>query len=66
LLNSYIRAINFGHQNPDFVIMDQLNTIKSLVNRKAYMLNNRQIDLVHEKFYNFFLQRINFLEEQDR
>ena len=46
--------------------MDQLNTIKSLVNRKAYMLNIRQIDLLHEKFNNFYLQRKVYIDEIER
>jgi len=39
LLYSYIDAINFDHPNPDFIVMDQLNTIKSLINRKAFTLS---------------------------
>ena len=66
LLNTYINAVNYDHPNPDFVIMDQLNTIKSLVNRKAYMLNIRQIDLLHEKFNNFYLQRKVYIDEIER
>ena len=66
LLNTYINAVNYDHPNPDFVIMDQLNTIKSLVNRKAYMLNIRQIDLLHEKFNNFYLQRKVYVDEIER
>ena len=65
-MNTYINAVNYDHPNPDFVIMDQLNTIKSLVNRKAYMLNIRQIDLLHEKFNNFYLQRKVYIDEIER
>ncbi len=39
LLKSYVGAINYNHQIPEFITMDQFHTIKSLINRKAYCLN---------------------------
>ena len=41
LLKSYVGAINYNHDNVDFIVMDQINTLKSLVNRKAYCLNHK-------------------------
>mmetsp|Transcript_23612 Transcript_23612/g.36313 ORF Transcript_23612/g.36313 Transcript_23612/m.36313 type:complete len:95 (-) Transcript_23612:95-379(-) len=59
-------AINFRHPNPDFIVMDQLNTIKSLINRKAFMLTHQQIEYLHDKFQNFFNQRKEFKEAEQR
>lgn len=50
LLKSYVGAINFSHKNPNFILMDQVNTIKALINRKAYFLTHSQIEFLHEKF----------------
>jgi hypothetical protein len=46
--------------------MDQLNTIKSLINRKAFTLSHKQITFIHQKFNNFYLQRKNFKEAEER
>ncbi len=66
LLYSYVDAINFQHPNPDFIVMDQLNTIKSLVNCKAFMLTHSQIEYLHDKFKNFHNQRREFMEAEER
>lgn len=34
--------------------MDQFHTIRSLINRKAFCLNHRQIEYLHEKFKNMY------------
>lgn len=39
LLRTYVDAIRYDNTNPDFVLMDQLNIIRSLINRKAFSLN---------------------------
>jgi len=57
LMRSYVGAINYTHENADFVVMDQINTLKSLVNRKAYCLSHAQIQYIHQKYVNMFKQR---------
>lgn len=66
LLRSYVGAINYDHDNVDFIVMDQINTLKSLVNRKAYCLNHTQISYIHEKFINMHKQRVEWLSAEDR
>lgn len=38
LLQSYVGSICFDRSDPDDIIMDQLNTIKALINRKSFSL----------------------------
>ena len=40
LLRQYVSAVNYNHADPDFVLMDQFHTIKSLINRKAFSLTH--------------------------
>lgn len=46
LLITYLDTINFHRDDPDLVLIDQLATIKSLVNRKSFTLTNKQVQLV--------------------
>lgn len=66
LLKSYVGAINFNHKNPNFILMDQVNTIKALINRKAYFLTHSQIEFLYEKFQNLNRQRREFKEVEER
>lgn len=38
LLKTYCEAIKPNEEEPDFTIMDQLHTIKNLINRKSFTL----------------------------
>jgi hypothetical protein len=57
LINTYLDAINMDISDDDIVLMNQLATIKSLANRKAFSINDRQIAMIHKKFLNLFDQR---------
>lgn len=46
----YCEAINYNMDDPDYTVMDQLNAVKNLINRKAYSLNDNQIYYIHHKF----------------
>ena len=52
LLQTYVDSINFHRDDPDLVLIDQLATIKSLINRKAFALTLEQVALIHPKFFN--------------
>jgi hypothetical protein len=58
IFKSYMGSINYQHNNPDFVIMDQLNAIKSLINRNAYFLTHHQLEEIHYRFKNFYESRL--------
>lgn len=50
LLITYLDTINFHRDDPDLVLIDQLATIKSLVNRKSFSMTDKQVQLIHDKF----------------
>ena len=62
----YCEAIHYNMDDPDYTVMDQLNAIKNLINRKAYSLNDNQIYYIHHKFQNLYRQRSQFLEAEGR
>jgi len=68
LLQTYLDSINFHRDDPDLVLIDQLATIKSLINRKTYSLSDKQIKLIHDRFKNLADQRnkYTFLKEKER
>lgn len=57
LLVTYLDGINYHRDDPELVLIDQLATIKSLINRKAYSLTDRQIKMIHDKFRNMYDNR---------
>lgn len=66
LLRTYCGAIRYSAEDPDFTVMDQLNTIKSLINRKAFSLSENQIGFLHQKFNNFYKQREEFRAAENK
>lgn len=46
------------------MVIDQLQVIKGLVNRKAFSLSDRQIILINRKFHNMSVNRKGFLHIQ--
>jgi hypothetical protein len=50
-----------------YTIGDQLTCIKSLINRKAYSLTDKQCKLIHQKFNNMSENRLKslFLQEKE-
>ena len=65
LLQTYLEGINFHRDDPELVLIDQLATIKSLINRRAYNLTERQIKMIHDKFRNMYENRENYLYIKD-
>lgn len=57
ILTSYMDAINFNIQDNDLIVLNQMASIKSLTNRKAFSINDRQISEIHLKFINFYENR---------
>ena len=41
LLNSYLDAVNFKIEDNDIILLNQMATIKSLVNRKSFSISDR-------------------------
>ena len=54
LLQSYLDSINFEIQDNDLLLLNQLTTIKRLVNRPSFSINERQIAFIHHRFTNMF------------
>jgi hypothetical protein len=50
VLNTYLDAINPDLLDDDIVLLNQLATIKSLANRKAFSVSDKQIGMIHTKF----------------
>lgn len=58
LLISYLDAINFNIHDNDLILLNQMATIKSLVNRKSFSISDKQISMIHKKFLNIYHQRL--------
>jgi hypothetical protein len=43
ILSSYLDYLNFQKPDPDVIVLDQLATIKSLINRQPYQLSPQQV-----------------------
>jgi hypothetical protein len=57
VLSTYLDSINPDVLDDDIVLLNQLATIKSLANRKAFSVTDKQIGMIHNKFKNMFDQR---------
>jgi hypothetical protein len=57
VLSSYLDSINPEVLDDDIVLLNQLASIKSLANRRAFSLSDKQISMIHCKFQNMFDQR---------
>lgn len=68
LLQTYLDGINYHRDDPELVLIDQLATIKSLINRKSYGLTDKQIKQIHDKFRNMYdnRERAAYLLERDQ
>jgi hypothetical protein len=47
LLGSYLGYIDLNKEDQDILILEQLATVKSLINRQPYSLNDSQIQAIH-------------------
>jgi hypothetical protein len=66
LLVTYLDTINFHRDDPDLVLIDQLATIKSLVNRKSFTMTQTQVALIQQKFSNMLDSRNSYFQLQQR
>lgn len=68
LLQTYLDGINYHRDDPELVLIDQLATIKSLINRKSYGLTDKQIKMIHDKFRNMYdnRERAAYLQEREQ
>lgn len=57
-MKTYGEAIKFIKDEPNFTIMDQIHTIKNLINRKAFTLSEKQMEYIHQLFNLFYNKRI--------
>lgn len=57
ILKSYLDAINHNILDDDLILLNQLATIKSLANRKAFSISESQISKIHKKFVNMHDER---------
>lgn len=62
LLNSYLSYIDLNKDDQDILILEQLATIKSLINRQPYSLGDNQVFAIHKKFMNLYQNRKNAIE----
>lgn len=58
ILYTYLDSINYNRDDPDLIYVEQLASIKSLINRKTYSLTDQQVNLIHKKFKNMHDNRL--------
>merc|ERR1712046_136763 len=56
-LNTYLDAIKHVRDDQDLVLINQLATIKNLINRPVYSLSDMQVRQIHLKFKNMADER---------
>ena len=64
ILKSYLDAINHNILDDDLILLNQLATIKSLANRKAFSVSEAQISKIHKKFVNMHDERQSLQPDQ--
>ena len=53
LVFKQLDQIVYDRDDQDLVLIDQLSCIKSLISRRTFTLNDKQVQMVHFKFKNF-------------
>jgi hypothetical protein len=53
LVFKQLDQIVYDRDDQDLVLIDQLSCIKSLISRRIFTLNDKQVQMVHFKFKNF-------------
>ena len=53
LLEQYCEQIETSKFNTDETFIAQISVLKSLINRKTYMLTDKQVGMIHKKYKNF-------------
>lgn len=62
LLNSYLGYIDLQKEDQDILILEQLATVKSLINRQPFAIKDSQIVSIHKKFLNLCHNRKSSIE----
>ena len=57
ILKGHIDHLDIERKDRDTLILDQLQALKSLVNRKAFSLSESQIRLINKRFFNMSINR---------
>jgi hypothetical protein len=57
ILGSYLDYIDLDKQDKDILFLDQLATVKSLINRRSFQLSPQQQQQIHRKYSNFAQMR---------
>jgi hypothetical protein len=57
LLTQYTTQLSFDRQQEAEHLLDQLHVIKSLVNRRTFQLDNKQVMMLHKRFKNLCMYR---------
>lgn len=60
-LKKYLESIQDVEGTRETMVIEQLQAVKGLVNRKAFSLTDRQILLINRKFHNMSVNRKQFL-----
>lgn len=58
LLQNYLKSFSVEKQNIEQMLLNQMHAIKSLVNRRAFSISDVQISMIHNKFKNYYHQRL--------
>lgn len=64
LLEHYCEQIDTHKFATDDNLLNQISTLKNLVNRKIFTLSDKQTQLLHRKFHNFCLFRKDLLYKE--
>ena len=64
VLQQYLDSINFGIQDNDLILLNQITVIKGLVSRKAFSLSQSQLRQIHLKFKNLCEQKKSAMRPQ--
>lgn len=66
ILREYLDQVQENRHQRDTIIIDQMIMLRNIVNRKAFSLTDKQIQLVHKKFYNLCINRKEQLYQKQR
>ena len=65
-LKQICESIYYDHNDPNFVVMDQIYTVQSIINRTAFYLGHPQMEYLNKKYKNLYKQRMDWKEAQQK
>ena len=63
-LHHTLESLNLDRDDPDLILIDQLATIKRLIDRPQFNLNGSQVKAIHVKFQNLWQSRQMYKSKQ--